>query len=326
MVPVARIGLPLARAIIISLLLLGVCTGPIAGQQLDVIRVAGPPSEPMKSVYYAQRSGLFKKYGLDVQITLVNSGSAAMAAVAGGSVDLAHAAILSAMQAYDRGVRFEIVAPSGLYLTDHPQAMMIVKKDSPYHTGRDLNNTVIASSSLRDLNALVSLAWIDTHGGDLKSVKVIELTNSAILPALEDGRIAAATVTAPYKDLAIQSGAARVIGKSYDTIGTRFMISGFTGSAEVIDKRKDAFRRFAQAMHESILYTNAHPTEMVDLVASYTGMTADLIRKTDRTVDPEFVEPRYVQPLVDFAAKYGLIAKSFDAREIISDVAPKPSR
>lgn len=313
-------------ALTLVLLVLGLSVAPLAGQPLDVIRVAGPPSEPMKTVYYAQRAGLFKKYALDVQITLVNSGSAAMAAVAGGSVDLAHAALLSAIQAYDKGVRFAIVAPSGLYLPDRPQAIMIVKKDSPFHTGRDLDGSVIASSSLRDLNAVVTLAWIDAHGGDSKSVKVIELTNSAILPALEDGRIAAATVTAPYKDLAIQSGEARIIGKSYDTIGNRFVISGFTGSADAIERRKDAFHRFALAIHESILYTNGHPDEMVDLVASYTGMSPDVIRKTDRTVDPDYLEPRYVQPLIDFAAKHALIGKGFDAREIISDTAAKPGR
>ena len=87
------------RITAIFLLLLALCVRMGSSQQLDVIRVAGPPSEPMKTVYYAERSGLFKKYGLDVQITLVNSGSAAMAAVAGGSVDLAHASVLSAIEA-----------------------------------------------------------------------------------------------------------------------------------------------------------------------------------------------------------------------------------
>lgn len=313
-----------ARAAGMVLLVLAASRGPTAGRDLDVIRVAGPPSEPMKTVYYAQRSGLFARYGLDVQITLVNSGSAAMAAVAGGSVDLAHAAILSAIQAYDRGVRFQIVAPSGLYLSDHPQGLLIVKKDSPYRTGRDLDGTVIASSSLRDLNAAVTLGWIDAHGGDSKTVRVIELTNSAILAALADGRVSAVTVTAPYKDLALQSGVARELGKSYDVIGTHFMISGFTGSADTIEKRKDAMHRFALAMHEAIVYCNSHPAQMVDLVASYTGMTPEVIRKTDRTVDPEYVDPRNIQPTIDFSARYGLISKSFDAREIISDVALKP--
>jgi NitT/TauT family transport system substrate-binding protein len=313
------------RIALVLALALAMCV-PTASQQLETIVVAGPPSEPMKTVYYAQRAGLFRKLGIDVQISLVNSGSAAMAAVAGGSVDLAHASILSVFLAHDRGVQFTIVGPSGLYLSERPQAILIVKKDSPVRSGHDLDGAVIASSALKDLNAVATLAWIDAHGGDSKTVRVIELTNSAIIPAIADGRIAAATVTAPYKDIAIQTGVARLLGKSMDAIAPRFQISGYIGSAATVERRKDAMHRFAQALHESILYTNAHPAEMVDLIASYTGMSADALRKTDRTVDPEFAEPRYIQPFIDFAAKYGLIEHGFDAREVISDVAVKPAR
>jgi hypothetical protein len=46
----------------------------------------------------------------------------------------------------------------------------------------------------------------------------------------------------------------------------------------------------------------------------------------DRTIDPEYAEPKYIQPFIVFAAKYGLIDHAFDAREIISDVAAKPAR
>jgi NitT/TauT family transport system substrate-binding protein len=217
-----------------------------------------------------------------------------------------------------------VVAPSGLYVSDKPQAILIVKKGSPIRNGRDLNGKVIASSALLDLNAAVTLGWIDANGGDSKSVRVIELTNSAIVPAITDGRIAAATVTAPYKDIAIQSGAARMLGKSMDVIAKTFMVSGYTGSADAVAKKKDAMRRFALAMHESILYSNSHPADMVELIASYTGIAPDVIRNTSRTIDPEYVEPKYVQPFIDFAAKYNLIDKRFDAGEIISDVAVKP--
>jgi NitT/TauT family transport system substrate-binding protein len=237
---------------------------------------------------------------------------------------MGHPSLLSVFQAYQKGVHFVIVAPSGLYLSDDPQAILIVKKDSAVKTGRDLNNTVIGVSSLQDLNAAATMGWIDQHGGDSKTVKVVELTNSAIVPAIDQGRISAATVTAPYKDIAIQSGVARMLGKSFDAVAKTFMVSGYVTTADAVVKKRDAMRRFALAMHESAVYCNTHPAEMIDVIASYTQISPDVLTKSPRTIDPEYTDPKLIQPFIDFAAKYGLLDHPFEAKDVIADVADLP--
>ena len=53
----------------------------------------------------------------------------------------------------------------------------------------------------------------------------------------------------------------------------------------------------------------------------------DLVREPRGTfTDAEYLEPKYLQPLIDVCAKYGLIDKTFPAQEVISSVAVKPPR
>ena len=249
-----------------------------------------------------------------------------MAALAGGSVDLAFTAILPVIQAHVKGIEFQIVAPAGWYISDNPQLLMLVRKDSTIAGGRDLNGKTIGCSALNDLSCSAMAAWIDQNGGDSKTVHTLfELPNAALLPALDEGRIDAATLVTPFLDQALASGKARVLAKDYDAISKRFQTAGYVATADFAAKNTDALRRFARAMHDAAVYTNAHLPETVDIVAAYSAFPA-AIAKSVRATDPESVDPRNIQPLIDVSAKYGIIDRSFPAAEIISAAAVRPPR
>jgi NitT/TauT family transport system substrate-binding protein len=307
--------------------LLAAAGGPPAqSQALPTLRIAGPPLDAYKSAYYAQKSGLFRKYGVNVEVGTVASGTAAMAAIAGGSIDLAFTAVLPVIQAHVKGIEFKIVAPAGWYLSDAPQLLMLVKKDSPIATGRDLNGKTVGCTALRDLSCTAMAAWIDQNGGDSKTLKTLELPNASLLPALDEGRIDAATFVTPFLDQALASGKARVLAKDYDAISKRFQTAGYIATAGFAAKNADALGRFARAMHDAAVYTNAHLPETVDIVASYTGIPASAIATSVRATDPENVDSRNIQPLIDVCAKYGIIDRSFPAADIISQAAVRPAR
>lgn len=300
--------------------------GTAESQVLPTLRIAGPPLDSYKTAYYAQKSGLFRKYGVSVEVNTVASGAAAMAAIAGGSIDLAFTAILPVIQAHVRGIEFKIVAPAGWYLSDNPQLLMLVKKDAAFATGRDLSGKTVGCTALKDLSCTAMAAWIDQNGGDSKTLRTLELPNASLLPALDEGRIDAATFVTPFLDQALASGKARVLAKDYDAISKRFQTAGYIATADFAAKNADALHRFARAMHDAAVYTNAHLPETVDIVASYSGIPASAIATSVRATDPENVDPRNIQPLIDVCAKYGVIERTFPADDIISQAAIRPPR
>jgi NitT/TauT family transport system substrate-binding protein len=296
------------------------------GQTLTPLTVGGSPIDSYKTVYYARQAGIFRKYGLDVTPTIINSGTAALSALAGGSIQVAFTSLFGVIEAHARGINFQIVAPAQAYSSDAPTAGLLVRKDSTIKTGADFNGKTIASLALKDLNALATLAWIDKNGGDSKTVKVIELPVAALLPALTEGRIDGMTTTPPFLDQAVASGSARILAKSYDALAKHFYASIFVATKDYVDKNRDTMSRFARAMHESIVYTNAHLPETVDLVASYSGIPASVIANSNRATAGEYVDTRDVQPLIDVAVRYGLIPTGFSADDLISPTALRSQR
>ncbi len=301
-------------------------TGQASAQELKTIRVVGPPNDGFKCVYYGIQSGIFKKYGLDVTTTLVNSGAAAAAALVGGSAEVAYTNSLSLFQAHGRDIPMQYIAGAVLLTGAASPTQTVVLKTSSYHSGRDLTGKTVGSSSIKDVNAAATLAWIDSTGGDSKSVKLIEVPASAATAFLEEGRADAITLNEPAVSQVLASGKARVLAKPYDAIGKRSQNAGFAVMAPVVQKNAEMMSRFARAMHEAQVYTNGHLAQTVDLVASYSGTPADVVAHSVRMIDPEYVEQRNLQPLIDALAKYGFISKAFPAEEIISSAALKPRR
>jgi len=292
-------------------------------QAPTVIRVAGPPNEGYRDVYYGVQAGLFAKYGLDVQPRITNGGAVVLAGLAGGSFDVAYTNLVPVLQAHLHGLPFQIIAPSTMFTSERSQNAMLVTEDSPIRTARDLDGKTIGTQSLQDLNSVAMRAWIDKNGGNSSTIHVLEVPSASAVAALTSHRIDAMALSEPLLTMAKATGKVRVLANPQGAISDRFQAQAFVSTTDFVTQHPDAMARFARAMHESALYNNSHLSETIPLISSFSAVPADVIARTVRSIDGEYVAPRYIQPLIDFAAKYGMIPHTFPAEEIISPVALK---
>jgi NitT/TauT family transport system substrate-binding protein len=289
-------------------------------QTATAIRIASAPADDVTPALVGIHQGLFEREGLTVQFDKMANGAAVAAAVVGGSLQFGQSGLLTPITAYLRGVPLRLVAPTGVYSSDAPYALMLVKKDAPIKTARDLNGKTIAAPSVRDLNAVAQLRWIDLNGGDSKTVKQVELTYAAMLPALDEGRIDAAMVLQPTLQQALDSGKVRAIAAPHDAIAKRFTISAWFATTSYVAASPDVVRRFARVLRQAAIYANRHRSETAPLLAAFTGVDEQTVLRSTREIFAETFEPRDLQPVIDAAAKYGILERRFDAQELIARI------
>jgi len=268
----------------------------------------------------AANGGFFKKYGLDVEVRAMPSGAATSAAIIGGSLSIGATNMLGLINAHAKGLPFQIIAPQGLYLSEKASQLIIVRKDAAIRTGGDLNGKTISSAALGDLMALATLLWIDQHGGDSSTVQRIELSPAATLAALESGRIDAAGLTQPHLSEALQSGNVRSIGKVYDAIGKRFLLTAMITTATFAGDNRDIVERYAHAQIEANGYANLHHDVTAQWLADFAKVDVAVIQRSPREIFAETLDPAMIQPAIDAAARYNVIPKPFDARDLISPI------
>lgn len=293
-----------------------------AAQTLETVRALSLPIDPAKQILYAMQAGIFRKRGLQVELSPMGSGAATFAAVVGGSAEFGAGSLFSVFSAYGRGIPVRMVAPIAVYDTDRCDSWLLVRKDSPFHTPRDLSGKVMGADSPNDIYVASTRAWIDQHGGDGKSLRSLGLNAREQLTALDQGRVDMVVLKPPFLTLAMGSGRIRALGKPLDVIAPRFLLSCWIATTDYIAKNPATVKAFVDGLTEAGRYTNRHQAETIDMVAQFAKQDPTQIREGVRTVIAESVSLADIQKPLDFAYKFGVIDKQYDAKLMLSSFVP----
>ena len=245
-------------------------------------------------------------------------GSAVAAAVAGGAYALGKSSLVALIAAHVHNVPFVIVAPGGLYDSSHPNNALLVKADGPIRTAADLNGKTVGVSSLNDLYTVATKAWVDDHGGDSSTLKLVELPIDAVGAALATGRIDATSIGTPQLAAYLSAGNVRILGRSYDSIAPLFMFSAWFTTRSFIQQNKAVVTGFQRAMRESAIYVNGHRQQTIEVISKFTGVDPGVIATMPRAVMGTSLDPKLVQPIIDRCARYKVIPASFPAADFLA--------
>lgn len=308
------------QAILLTLSSLGtLTTARVARAQalLEKIRAAGAPTEDATNIYYAVKTGMFQKAGIDVEMIATSSGTAATTAVIAGTYELSRTSLQAVFAAHLRDIPIVIVTPENLYRATSPMALLQIATDSPYKTGADLNGKTIGTPALNDFNMLATRVWVDKNGGDWRSLKFVEIPNSALEAAIVQKRIDAAILQSAQLDAALANGTTKTLADAWGAIAPTFLAGVYVARRDWVAQHTEALRRFNRVMVEATNYVNTHYAETVPLVVELTKIEVANAAKMHRTFNATTLDPALLQPLIDATAKYGHIPRSFPAREII---------
>jgi NitT/TauT family transport system substrate-binding protein len=289
---------------------------PGSAQQLATLKIATTPTDIGSEVFYAQDKGFFKANGLDAQIQVISNGAAITAAVMSGALDVAQSNIASLASAHEAGLDVVIIAPAGQYSSKTPTTALIVSKNSPIKTAKDLNGKTIAGNGLKNITQVGAFAWMDKNGGDTTTTKFVEMPFPDMPGALGQGRIDAAVIAEPELSAALAKGEVRVLANCYDGIAQNFMIGAWFTTGTWAKAHPDLVKRFSKAISQTAQWANKNQAASAEMLTKYTKI--EVAPGMKRTVYAEKLEPALVQPLIDGAAKYGITKKTFPASDIIA--------
>jgi NitT/TauT family transport system substrate-binding protein len=288
-----------------------------ATQALPQITIGTSPIDGAMGVVAALRAGYFHQYGLDASLSVAN-GAANAAAVTGGSLQFAASNIVTLIKAHLHGLPFQVVAPGAIYSSDNPTQVLVVPKNSPLHNAADLNGKTIGTTSLGDILAQSTLAWIDQHGGNSASVHLVEIPPTAIEAALHTGRIDAATLAEPHLSEAVGDGSVVIFAKIFDAIAPRFAESAYFAMPAYIDANREVTVRFAKAILAGNVFANEHPDRTAPWLVDSAKVDLASVKRSRREVFAATVDPAQIQVVIDALVRMKAIDRGFAATDMIS--------
>lgn len=235
-----------------------------ADRPLQRINVAySSISGNVSPLWITQDRGFFRKYGLDVQAILIESGTTTAQALVAGDISFASVAGPAAIQSNLRGA--DVVMIAGVINTLIFQLYTergITRPDQ--FKGKAVGVTRFGSAT--DFAMRYAL---DKYGIDAaKDVSVLQLGNQpAQLAALEAGKVQGAMLSAPTSLRAKKMGFPMLA--DLQMLGLEYQHTSIATSRALIKSKPDLVRDFMRAYIEGIHYAKTHRKESMEVLAKY---------------------------------------------------------
>lgn len=294
-------------------------TSSLATAQTPIHVRAGAVTNDFATPFlYALDSGLFRDAGLDVELQVINNGTAVAAALAGNSIDVGIVSLFAVVNAHARGVPLTLIAGGTMSSTTVASVGVLVLADGPLHSAADLSGKTVSSGALNDILAVSIRGWVDKSGGHSDTVQFVELAGTQIASALDTGRIAASGVANPILANLMATGKYRNLGDPSIGLAPHFLATAWISSTDYVQKNPSTVRAFTAVLAKASAYANTHQPQTAPILAKYSGIELATVARMTRAQYQPVLDPRDIQPVIDAAAKYKAIPKGFEARDIIA--------
>lgn len=305
-----------------SLLALGAAAlsaGAIEPVRADPVplRVGIIPISTNAPYYAADKFGYFAAENIAVQPQVIRGGAAAIPAMMGGSIDVVFSNSTSVAQAIEKGLDVRLILAGTIIGNKPPDPGAILKrKGDPFRTGKDLEGKVVAVNTLRDVIWMTVTAWITATGGDLSKVQIIELPLPSMVDAIKQKRADAALIIDPFLTVALDDPAIELLSWPLSTVFPGGPMAFFVVSGAMAQQRPNDVRAFIRAYKRGAAWCTANLTKQAyyDLVAGFSGLNADLVKRMPTVPVQADVIPSSLPKLTALMRQTGLLATNLDLR------------
>jgi NitT/TauT family transport system substrate-binding protein len=250
---------------------------PAADKPLQKINVAySSISGNQVALWVAQDKGFFRKYGLEVQAVLIESGTTTTQALVSGEISLAQVAGPAVIQSNLRGADAVIIAGVINTLTFQLYTERGITRPDQFK-GKSVAVTRFGSATDFAMRYALDKYGLDPN----KDVAILQMGNQpAQLAALEAGKVQGAMLSAPTSLRAKKMGFPMLA--DLQMLGLEYQHTSITTSRALLKSKPDLVRDFMRAYIEGTHYGKTHRKETLDILAKYL-----------RTDDKEVLEDTY---------------------------------
>lgn len=267
------------------------------------VRVAYVPIMKFAALYVAAERGLFEKYGLDVEINRVESGTEAIAFLTEGQIDVGGIAIVTSLwNGWSQGLDIRIIAPGALEPFENSPTKLIARKalleDGTITDVASLAGQTVAVAGGPGSGGEYLLAKALELGGlTIRDVEVVNLGNPDMPAAFENGSIAAGVLGSPFADQVINNGFGEALATD---LTPGLMTVAFVGSGQFVTERPEVAARFVLALTEAARLMQGEDYLAPENMAAYLKYT-NSDEAAIRSGTPVIYDPNVELPLEGLA-------------------------
>ena len=214
-------------------------------------------------------AGIFKKRGLDVEVSAFGGDAKMMQALAADGIDIALGGG-PAFATIVKGAPMKAVAA----LANAPNTiMMVVLKDGPIKTADDLKDKKVSVSTAGSLTYWLTMQLSRSKGWGTDGIKIVPLGAAAAqIAALKTKQVDGVTTDSVTVYNIVEEGSGRILVKFGDSVKD-FHVHVIYASDKLIQSNPDGLKAFLAGWMETIRFMRDNKAKAIDMAAQKTGVS-----------------------------------------------------
>lgn len=235
-----------------------------------------------------QRAGIFKKYGLELDILFTSGGAESQQAVIGGSMDIATGVGVSgAVGAYSKGAPLRLI---GSEMIGAPDLYWYVPVNSPIKSIPEINGKTVGFSVTGSSSHAGLLEFARQNNLDIKAISTGG--GPATFTQTMTGQIDVGWASAPFAIDALEDRKIRMVARGFDVTAlkgrtTRVNITNL----DTLARRQAVLGRFMQAYRDTLDWMYSDDPAVLKHYADYSGFSENVVKRVREFIPKETMLP-----------------------------------
>src|SRR5712672_3646276 len=241
----------LAAATVAALL----ATAPVQAQ--TKIQIGCTATSDCASAMVAVDEGIFKKHGLEVEMTPIGINSNIPAAILSNSIQIGGPTSTVFLQAVDGGL--DLVAIAGATImnpTSNSAITAFVRNGITIKEPKDFVGKKVGAPGLNAFLHVLFVKWLVEKGVDPKSVNFVEVTFPTMADIIKSGGVDAVLTAEPFVTRMTNAGLGSVGARYAVELARNDPIIFYAASREWAEKNTDTIRKLRDAIAEAAPIVN----------------------------------------------------------------------
>jgi NitT/TauT family transport system substrate-binding protein len=232
--------------------------------------------------------GIFKRYGLDVEMVLIGINSNIPAAILSNSIQIGGPTSTVFLQAVDGGL--DLVAVGGASImnkTSNDAVAAFVRTGVEAREAKDFVGKKVGAPGLGAFLHVLFRKWLIEKGVDPKGVNFVEVTFPTMNDVLKSGGVDAVLTAEPFVARMTAAGTGQVGARYAAELSRTEPIILYAASRDWAEKNPDAVKNFRAGIVEAAKIVNSDRDKASATISKFTKQPLEMVK----LFAPNYSEP-----------------------------------
>jgi NitT/TauT family transport system substrate-binding protein len=274
------------RRLLLAALLLAVTATAVTADEPRKVKVGIIKLTSSAPVFVGLEKGFFREAGIEPELVWFQAAQPVAVALAAGDIEVGATGLTAGLfNIVAGGQKLWVIADKGREWPGYPLTALVVQKDGPVQSVRDLRGKKVGITTLGSTFHYMLGNLVEQEGLTLGDVEPAPLrTLGAMSEALQTKRVDAILIPQPLAGTTVEKGFGRILHWVGDKLS--YQVAALFASHRFVQDRERAvaflrgYVRASRYYHDAVLARKSGPEydEVVAITAKYTEAPPDVIR------------------------------------------------